>query len=263
LDQAPPSLDAHITTRPGWRRRGRVYGFCLPLGKGATMNVSIYSIPLGVTRCYVIRGQGAIAIDAGTPNQAEKFKRAFDGLPVKPSEIGLLVLTHAHTDHIGSAMQIRDTTGAQIALHASERDWLEHPAAHVPPGVTPWGRIMSGLLALAPVSRQILPAPVDIALGDEDFPLAEYGIPGRILYTPGHSRGSTTVLLETGDAFVGDLAMNAFPLRFGPGLPVLAEDMEQVRASWRKVLAAGAVTIYPAHGKPFPAEVMRNILAKV
>jgi glyoxylase-like metal-dependent hydrolase (beta-lactamase superfamily II) len=31
--------------------------------------------------------------------------------------------------------------------------------------------------------------------------------------------------------------------------------------SWRKLLDMGARTVYPAHGKPFPADVMRKAVA--
>ena len=101
---------------------------------------------------------------------------------------------------------------------------------------------------------------VDIVLGDEEFSLTEYGIPGKIMYTPGHSKGSVSVLLETGEAFVGDLAISEFPMRLSPGLPILAEDLQTVRASWKLLLAAGAKTVYPAHGKPFSADILRKAL---
>jgi glyoxylase-like metal-dependent hydrolase (beta-lactamase superfamily II) len=90
--------------------------------------------------------------------------------------------------------------------------------------------------------------------------LSEYGIPGRVIYTPGHSSGSISVLLESGDTFVGDLAMNKFPLRFTPGLPIFAEDEAKVKESWNLLLNLGARMIYPAHGKPFPAEVIEKAL---
>jgi len=48
---------------------------------------------------------------------------------------------------------------------------------------------------------------MDITLGNGDYSLHEFGIPGSIIHTPGHSPGSVSVLLETGEAFVGDLAM--------------------------------------------------------
>ena len=101
---------------------------------------------------------------------------------------------------------------------------------------------------------------IDVVLGDENHSLASYGIPGRVIYTPGHSIGSVSVLLETGDVFVGDLAMNKFPLRFSPGLPIFADDLRQVRQSWELLLNQGAKTVHPAHGKPFAAEIMQRAL---
>jgi glyoxylase-like metal-dependent hydrolase (beta-lactamase superfamily II) len=113
-----------------------------------------------------------------------------------------------------------------------------------------------GLLEVFP------PAEAGFLLDGEDLSLASYGIPGSIVHTPGHTRGSVSVVLDTGEAIVGDLAMNAVPLRFGPGLPVIAEDWPTVLASWRMLLARGVTTVYPAHGKPFPAEVIRRALDK-
>jgi hypothetical protein len=33
--------------------------------------------------------------------------------------------------------------------------------------------------------------------------------------------------------------------------------MEKVKESWRLLLEQGAKTVYPAHGKPFSADIMR------
>jgi glyoxylase-like metal-dependent hydrolase (beta-lactamase superfamily II) len=66
------------------------------------------------------------------------------------------------------------------------------------------------------------------------------------------------VLLESGEAFVGDMAMNAWFLRRIPGLPVLAEDLDLVVESWKKVLPMGVKRIYPAHGMDFPAEIIEK-----
>ena len=100
-------------------------------------------------------------------------------------------------------------------------------------------------------------------MGDEGLSLGEYGIPGQVVHTPGHTLGSVSVLLETGEAFVGDLAMNAFPLRLGPGLPVLAEDNQKVKESWVRLLDMGAKIIFPAHGKSFSVGVIEKALAKL
>lgn len=228
------------------------------------MTVSIHSLDLGITRCYLIRDQGVIMVDAGGAARAGSFKRAIGRVPMDPSEIQLVVITHGHWDHIASAREIKELTGAKIALHYREKDWLEKPCGRVrpaPPGVTAWGRILVKVLKLFMHQVEIPTAEVDVVLEDEGLALTEYGIAGRVLYTRGHSSGSVSVLLSTGDAFVGDLAMNRFPLRLGPGLPILAEDMPRVKESWIQLLEAGAETVYPAHGKPFPVEIIRQALS--
>ena len=105
----------------------------------------------------------------------------------------------------------------------------------------------------------IEPAEVDVLLGDEGLSLAEYGIPGKILHTPGHSVGSVSVLLNTGEVFVGDLGMNRFPLRLSPGPAILGDEPDEISASWKLLLEHGITTVYPAHGKPFPANVIRKV----
>jgi hydroxyacylglutathione hydrolase len=185
---------------------------------------------------------------------------ALERLSIRPGDIRLIVLTHGHWDHIGSAREIKGITGAPIALHRQEKDWLEKSLKPLPPGVTTWGHIFVKIMALFMPLVHIPATDVNLVLGDTEFSLLEYGIPGQIIYTPGHTRGSVSVLLESGEAFVGDLAMSEFPLRLTPGLPIFAEDMQKVRESWKVLLDKGVKTIYPAHGKPFSADIIRKAL---
>ena len=224
------------------------------------MSLSIHPIKLGVARCYVIRAEGTILIDGGAPKKAKNFMKGIETLSIKPEDIQLIVITHGHWDHTGSAKEIKGITGAKIALHRNEKDWLEKSLKPLPPAVTLWGHIFAKIMAIFVPLIHVPAADVDVVLGDEELSLADYGIPGRIIPTPGHSMGSVSVLLETGDAFVGDLAMNGFPLRLGPGLPIFAEDLQQVKKSWRLLLERGATTVYPAHGKPFSADAIRRAL---
>jgi glyoxylase-like metal-dependent hydrolase (beta-lactamase superfamily II) len=174
--------------------------------------------------------------------------------------VGLIILTHGHWDHVGSAAELKSLTGAPLAMHRSEVDWLEQSLTPLPPGITAWGRALMSLNRLFMPFIGVPPAKVDLPLGDDGFSLTDYGVPGRILHTPGHTAGSVSVLLDTGEAIVGDLAMNKFPLRLSPGLPVLGDDLAAVLSSWRLLLELGATTVYPAHGKPFSAEVIREAL---
>lgn len=106
-----------------------------------------------------------------------------------------------------------------------------------------------------------LPCPPDI-LVDDELPLADFGVRGRALHTPGHTSGSLSLLLDDGSAFVGDLCAR-IPLIGGRSyVPFFGEDQEIVYASWRRLLAAGATRIYPDHGPAFPASALRDELAR-
>ena len=137
---------------------------------------------------------------------------------------------------------------------------MEKALKPTPRGVGLWG-FMGAFMIKFMISRATFPGvTVDLVLDDEEFQLGPWGISGKVLYTPGHTSGSMSVLLDNGQAFVGDLAMNGLPMRIGPGMPSFADDTNVIKKSWRVLLDKGAKQIYPAHGNPFSADVLAKAL---
>jgi glyoxylase-like metal-dependent hydrolase (beta-lactamase superfamily II) len=224
------------------------------------MKAEIFPFSLGFNDCYVIREQEVIMIDGGPANKKIDFIKAMKNIQLEPENIKLIVITDGHPDHIGSARDIKQLTKAKIAMHRLAKGCLEAGEwknMRLPGG---WmGRKVFGKI-ITRFSGEIPSTEVELVIDDDGLSLKDYGISGRIVYTPGHTMGSVSVLLDSGEAFVGDLAMNKFPLRLGPGLPTIVENRDKVKESWRKILDLGATTVYPAHGKPFSAEVIKKVL---
>jgi hydroxyacylglutathione hydrolase len=225
------------------------------------MTIKIHVIHLGLDQCYIVQDDGTIMIDGGSPGKINKFKRALHEISMAPEDIQLIAITHGHWDHIGCASGIKELTRAKIAMHRLDKERLEKPLKVMPPGVNAWGVLLEKATSLVLPFVHIPRASVDLVIGDEGLSLSEYGVPGRVIHTPGHSPGSVSVLLDSGEAFVGDMAMNRFPLRYGANMPVFAEDFAQLKESWRMLLNQGARTIYPAHGKPFSSDIIRKVLS--
>jgi len=223
---------------------------------------TIQAIPLGIDNVYVVKDRRVILVDGGEPGKFALFARRLREAGVSTRDIGLIVATHGHWDHIGCLAEMKLHTGAPLAMHAADRSSIERPNPVMPPGVTPWGRFLSALLTATLIPRLKIPAAtVDVVVPDDGMSLEPYGVGGQVLHTPGHTPGSVSIVLDSGDAIVGDLAMNRIPLRLRPGLPIFAEDMGQVKRSIEKLLAAGAKRIYPAHGKPFQPDVLEAAVA--
>ncbi len=216
----------------------------------------VQTIKLSGVNCFLVQEEGLILIDTGAPGQHDRILKQVKKLGVNPHDIELIVITHGHGDHFGSAQKIKEFTGAKLAVHKEDADIIKEGKKVFPPGLNKWGRLMAfvwkPMFALINYSG-IEP---DILL-EEEFQLAEFGVKGRIIHTPGHTAGSVSVLLDGGEAIVGDLAMNGFPMRRGAGMPIFGNSEREIKQSWKKLVDAGASIIYPGHGDPFPANHLK------
>jgi len=223
-------------------------------------------IRLGFTNSYLIPGdKGYLLIDAGGPGKTRTFLRKIKKKGISPEQIALIVITHAHFDHAGSLFQIRERCNCPIAVHAIEADILRDAKVVIPPG-TKWlnkqlskiawnnPKVISRLFRFRAVSPDIL--------ANRNVSLKSYGFQADIIPTPGHTSGSLSVVTESGAAFTGDLAVNYYPFGSGPYFPPFGDSEAVILESWKKLLGLGVSTIYPAHGKPFNANKLKQILEK-
>jgi len=201
-------------------------------------------------------------VDAGPPNSLEKFRQQLEQLGIDPVKIKQIFITHMHFDHMGSLPEISQLTGAKSAMFHLDKEPVEKGTIIMPGGVGPWGKFLTAFLwTIKPlVNKTTGPVPIDRSLVDKSYSLDEFQINGKIIHTPGHTAGSISLVLESGEAFVGDLAMSGFPRVSGPGPFVLGDDLETMKRSWQLLLDEGARRIYPSHGKPFNAEVFEKYL---
>lgn len=218
-------------------------------------NVEITKVAVkGFDNTYIVEGNdGAILIDTGLPGGE---KAILEKCREKNISLKLILITHGHFDHMGSAAALKNATSVPVAIHKEDVEALRT-------GISPMDRPVGIIARIMPFymkSIKTAPAEPDIVI-DGEIGLQEWGIDGRVLLTPGHTRGSISVLLDSGEAFVGDLIMGGFfgkicPRR--PKLPPFEIGRSYIRDSVRYVLQQNPKTILPAHGGPFnPQDVAK------
>ncbi len=219
--------------------------------------IKIHTIKFGFVKVYLLETEsGLVLIDTGLPKSEIKLYKYMEKQKLKPKDIKLIIITHAHGDHVGSLKTIKNKTKAQILIH-------EHDGFLLNAGISP--KVYPTIWLLKKFynpdkETKITPVKSDIIITDE-YPLEEFGINGKIIHTPGHTKGSITVIVESKNAFVGDIAMKIPPLSFSYE-PIIAENLEQVYSSWQKIIDCGVETIYPSHGRTFNIKLLEKILNK-
>ena len=217
----------------------------------AEKSIFIRPLRLGTQTTYLIpAGDGFVMVDAGNRNCGRVFARKLRRWGIEPQMIKLLVMTHVHFDHAGSAAAIQKQTGCRVAVHAQEDQLLSSGQAVIPPGINWYGRLISGLGIKSGTHRFDFPGvePDILVQGEED--LSRFGLAGRIISTPGHTEGSISVVLDSGQAFVGDAVIRYAPI-LSPCLPPFGYDRDRMLRTWEALLQTRTKVFYPGHGWPF------------
>jgi len=210
-------------------------------------------VSLGFVNCFIVRGDDRIVlVDTGTPGKERAILSAIEKAGFAPGQVALIVITHAHQDHTGSARELKQATGAKLAIQKNDAPFLsEGKSAEIVPASL-LGQVIRLTTRVSP--QAVAPVQPDI-LFEEELDLRTFGVNGKVISTPGHTAGSASVLLDSGKCLVGDL-ITAFAGR--PGYPPFVQDKGVLRQSILKVIQAGATAIYPAHGGAFSVDLIRK-----
>jgi glyoxylase-like metal-dependent hydrolase (beta-lactamase superfamily II) len=213
----------------------------------------IRRIGSGLANVYLFEEAGAVTIvDAGVPGYWRALPVELAAMGRSLEDVRAVVLTHAHTDHIGFAERIRAERGVPIRVH--ELDELR--AKGQVPGPAGLGRFklvpLLGFLVFGLRNGLLRPPPIlEVSTFGDGATLDVPGTP-RVIHVPGHTAGSAALHFVRRDAIcVGDafVTRNVVTGTTGPQLfPNFNSDNEQAYASLSRFEGVDARLVLAGHG---------------
>ena len=91
--------------------------FKLALGEGIYVDRFVYS--------YILFGKKVCLIDTGVSGTAAQLETYLKKLGHSMEQVSLVLLTHAHPDHIGGCLALKKNSSASFGAHAAEKGWIE------------------------------------------------------------------------------------------------------------------------------------------
>ncbi|MBI5295276.1 MAG: MBL fold metallo-hydrolase [Chloroflexi bacterium] len=187
--------------------------------------MNLLTITYKSTHYYLLDCKGGkFMVDCGWPDTYPQFAAEFKRKGASPQDVSYVLVTHFHPDHAGLVQEFKNL-GAKFILMESQVDFMAPFADFFKARKVPYTEIIqkNNLILKFAESRAFL---------------ADIGVSGEILSTPGHSDDSITLILDEGYAFTGDL-----PPEF-----LLSEEDTLSRQSWDRIHQHKIQRIFPAHG---------------
>lgn len=226
-----------------------------PTLTAVTERVHLARTPL-VNWTLVSDDSGVMLIDAGFPGNRDDVLTSLKSLGFTAGDVRAILLTHAHIDHLGTAIWFAKTHHTPVYCHSAEvghakREYLQQvsPVALATQAWRPRWLAWSAEVALkGGLVRDGIPGvralTADVAA---DLPGRPAAIP-----TPGHTGGHCSFVVD-GVLVTGDALVTGHPLlrRTGPQLlPSMFNHSEpDCRRSLQVLAEAGTDSLVPGHGE--------------
>lgn len=181
------------------------------------------------TNFWVVGGRRSrLLVDLGWPGQVSALLSALRRLDVPVAEVRHGIATHYHIDHAGAAEDLK-AHGLTLVLTPEQVDAVPWMARWTKPGDR-----------YSPITMRQTRV---VSIADSRAFLAELGLDGEFVHTPGHSDDSISVVLDSGECFTGDLTLPALALE---------ADAAAVARSWQALAERGAAIVHAGHGPVVP-----------
>ena len=192
--------------------------------------------------CYLLKtDRGFVLIDTGRKSKRSKLEQELSIAGCKPGNLDLIILTHGDFDHTGNCAYLREKYHTKIAMHHYDSGMVEY-------GDMFWNRKTGNWILKKFVNLffKITKFKPDYTI-DEKSDLSKYGLDAKVLYLPGHSKGSIGILTDSGELFCGDLFTN----RKKPEPNSMVDNLNELNESINKIKGLKIKMVYPGHGQPF------------
>ncbi len=221
----------------------------------------IHPLRLRFSNAYLVIGSRPILVDTGSHGDMERIEAGLAAAGIGIGDVSLILHTHVHSDHFGNTAAVARGARCPVSYHPADQSLIDRGDNGPLRGIGLRGRLLARLFR----NLAFTPAASDIAAVD-GMRLDAFGVAGKVFHTPGHTAGSIAVILDSGDAIVGDTLMGGyaggavFPTR--PNFHSFADDLTMAMASLDRVLAATRGTLFVGHGGPLRHQAVTRWRAK-
>lgn len=216
-----------------------------------------YEFYLILNKCcnvfFLTNGKTNIIIDSNRKKNRKLLNNSFSKFGI--IKVDYLFLTHSHFDHVENARYIKNKFNAKVIIHKSEANLLSDGYTPLPEGTVLPTKLIIKLIGKRIQHRfEYEPCVPDITF-EEKFDLNDYGYNGFLLHTPGHTSGSSCLILDDEICVAGDSMFGIFRNSI---FPPYANDVKQLVLSWNKLLDTKCKLFIPSHGTPRTREVVQK-----
>ncbi|MDA3891133.1 MAG: MBL fold metallo-hydrolase [Salinivirgaceae bacterium] len=213
----------------------------------------IYQLLKGRSNVYFINTVNTnILVDTGKTNKKNELLKAIEWLDSRPD---YLILTHTHFDHCQNAKFLHEKFNCKIIASKAESDFTKNGFTPIPKGTNTLTKAISKLGSKSTSKNyKYAPFATELLIDSDNIHLhliADI----ELIETPGHSKGSISILINNEIAIVGDTLFGIFANTI---FPPYADDVKLLIRSWEKLLDTKCNLFLPGHGKPITRDMLEH-----